>query len=257
MNAQQEFIGRGSAAKLEGIVSRYKPNTVFLVTGNNSYNISGAKAAVERHLNGVKIIHFCGFETNPKIEDVQRGIGLYRQEIPDLVFAVGGGSVLDMSKSINILSENEGDAADYIQKRAKIERKGKPMIAMPTTAGSGSEATQFAVVYIGKDKYSLDHELMLPDYSIVDPAFTMSLPKDIAASTGLDALCQSVESYWSVNSTGESKEYAGEAIGIIMQNLAEAVNSQSEISRGQMSLAAHLAGKAINISRTTACHAIS
>lgn len=98
---------------------------------------------------------------------------------------------------------------------------------------------------------------MLPDYSIVDPQFTYSLPPKITASTGMDALSQAIESYWNINSTKESKKYAEKAIKLVVNNLVKAVNDLNKESRRNMSIAAHYAGKAINISKTTACHAIS
>ena len=176
----------------------------------------------------------------------------------DFVIAVGGGSVIDIAKSINILSVQTESPEKYIKGELKINNKGKNLVAIPTTSGSGSEATHFAVVYIDKIKLSLEHkEYMLPDYSIVDPQLTMSLPKKITASTGMDALCQGIESFWCVNSTDESKTYAREAIKLAISNLKEAVNNPSKNSRKSMSKAAYLAGKAINISKTTAPHAVS
>ncbi len=98
---------------------------------------------------------------------------------------------------------------------------------------------------------------MLPNYAIVDPQFIISLPKDVAASTGMDALAQAIESYWSIHSTDESKKFSKMAIKLIIKNLSIAVNKSSEKSIAAMAKAAHLAGKAINITKTTACHAIS
>jgi len=111
---------------------------------------------------------------------------------------------------------------------------------------------------IGKTKYSLAHqEWMLPAYVFLDPMLTLNLPKYITASTGIDALCQAVESYWSAQSTEESKEYARKAITMVLENLEPAVNNPSLQNREAMLVAANLAGKAINISKTTACHSVS
>ena len=127
--------------------------------------------------------------------------------------AVGGGSVIDTAKMIKIFSANKGNPESYIRGEKEIEKSGPPMVAVPTTSGTGSESTHFAVVYIGKTKYSLAHkEHVLPEYAIVDPKFTYCLPKRITAETGIDALGQAIESYWAVGSTDESKGYAREAI---------------------------------------------
>jgi len=151
------------------------------------------------------------------------------------MIAIGGGSVIDMAKLI----------------RAEVL---KPLIAIPTTAGSGSEATHFAVVYVKKIKHSLT--FIPPEISIVDPQFTLNLPKPIAASSGIDALSQAIESYWSVNSTEKSKQYSKEAI-LILKDLDRLIDNPTKHSRLAMAKAANLAGKAINITKTTAPHAIS
>ncbi|MFX1470818.1 MAG: phosphonoacetaldehyde reductase, partial [Promethearchaeota archaeon] len=127
-----------------------------------------------------------------------------------------------------------------------------------TTAGSGSEATHFAVVYIDKNKYSLlSPSYMQPEYVIVDPQFTNDLPKDLTAISGLDALTQAIESYWNINSTIKSKNYSKKAIELIMDNILTVVQKPNKESRYNMAIAANFSGKAINITKTTACHAIS
>ncbi len=253
-----EFFGRRTLGKLGSILYYHKPKRIFLVTGKHSYESSGAKEFVEPFIKKYAFFRFFEFETNPKLEDIKEGIRLFRENKSDLVLAIGGGSVIDVAKSINVLAANPGNPLDYIKKRKLLQNKGKILVAIPTTSGSGSEATHFSVVYISKEKYSLAHEeFMLPDYSIIDPELTMHLPKHITATSGIDALCQAIESYWCINSTEESKRYAKEAIQLAINNLEAAVNNPSEKSRELMSKAAHLAGKAINITQTTAPHAIS
>ncbi len=254
----KEYLGNGSAVELRKIIGYHKPKRIFLVTGKLSYKNSRASDIVEPSFGRTDFVRFSDFETNPKLSDIERGIEFMRETDSDLVVAVGGGSVMDVAKSINVLSANKGNPLDYILKKIEIENKGKPLVAIPTTSGSGSQATHFAVVYNNKVKYSLAHpDFMLPDYAIVDPRLTFSLPKEVTASAGMDALCQAIESYWSVKSTQESKKYAKEAIKLAMANLNLVVNSPDEKSREAMAMAAHLAGKAINISQTTASHAVS
>jgi len=255
---QQEYVGFGATEHLGFILDKHDPEAIFLVTGRNSYVNSGAQKAIKSYLENYNTFHFYDFEVNPKIDDIQKGIQIFREQGCDLIIAIGGGSVLDIAKSINILATNNTwTPEEYIKGKKPIKNKGSILVAIPTTAGSGSEATKFAVVYIDKIKYSLDQKQMLPDYTIIDHKFTMDLPKSITASTGMDALCQAIESYWSVNSTKESKNYSEEAIELIINNLPQAVNTPSKESRENMLKAANFAGKAINISRTTACHAIS
>jgi len=254
---QQEFIGLNSIHNLKEILSKHNPRNIFLVTGKSSYEKCGAKSILSKILKKYNIVHFDDFETNPKLKDIEKGIKIFKENNCDFVIAVGGGSVIDVAKSINILVSNSNNPIKYIKNGKNIENKGKPLVAIPTTSGSGSEATHFAAIYIDKTKHSLAHEFMLPFYAIIDAQFTMNLPKEITASTGIDAFSQAIESYWCVNSTDESKKYARKAIKIIVKNLIDAVNNPSAKSRGAMLKAANLAGKAINISKTTACHAIS
>lgn len=254
---QKDIFSIGSTRKIRPLLKSMAIKKIFLVTGGTSYQTSGAKKALDQELNGYSTTVFSDFEINPKLKDIKKGISLFKKAKPDVVIAVGGGSVIDVAKSINILAANEDDPSEYITGKEKIKRPGKTLIAVPTTSGSGSEATHFAVVYIGKTKYSLAHQFILPSISLIDPQLTKSLPAYITACSGIDALAQAIEAYWSVNSTPVSKKYSTEAIKLVLANLPAAVNQPTLRSRIAMSQAAHLAGKAINIAKTTACHSIA
>ena len=254
---QEEYLGLGGIKHLEDILKNNHFENIFLVTGKDSYGSCGAEEAVYSLMSRYTFSRFCDFEVNPKIEDVERGISLFREKDYDMIVAIGGGSVLDIAKLIKILSPQSGKPKEYIKKEKEIEVQGMPLVAIPTTAGSGSEATHFAVVYIDKEKYSLAHDYILPEHAILDSKLTTNLPPKITASTGMDILSQAIESYWSVNSKDESKEYAQESISLVLNNLITAVNNPSPRSREFMLKASHLAGKAINITKTTAPHALS
>lgn len=254
---QKEYFGAGSIRNLGSIISENKAKDIFLVTGKKSYESCGAKEKIEPILKGCNITYFSDFEANPKIYDIIKGIEIFRKGSYDLVVGVGGGSVIDTAKLINILSAQRGEPVEYLKKGGKIENESIPLVAIPTTSGSGSEATHFAVVYIEGVKNSLAHEYIIPNYCIIDPDLTMNLPQNITASSGMDALSQAIESYWCINSNEESKRYARESITLAIDNLKEAVNSPSKESRSAMAKAAYLSGKAINITKTTACHAVS
>jgi len=253
---QIAYIGKNSINKLSEILNSHSPQKVFLVTGKKSYEKSGAKDLIELILKNTEYYRFYDFEENPKIEDVNRGIDIYKHGKYDLIIAIGGGSVLDMGKLIGILSQQHGDIIEII-KTNKIDTKGNTLIAIPTTAGTGSEATHFAVVYIEGKKYSLANDFILPDYAIVAPELTYSSSEYIAACAGADSLCQAIESMWAVGGTDISKQYAEKAIKLIWENLYDAVISGSKKAKDNVSEGAYWAGKAINISKTTAPHAIS
>jgi len=245
---QREYFGFNSIINLWDILKKEKSKNIFLVTGKRSYVLSGAKKGVERIFQeiGIDYTRFSDFTPNPKIEQIQTGLNLFNQQNYDTIVAVGGGSPIDVAKAIKLFSLEKSP-----------ERK-LPLVAIPTTAGSGSEATHFIVYYIGKEKQSKGNpNLTLPNYTICDPQFTMSLPKNIAASTGIDALGQAVESYWSINSTPKSQEFSRQAINLLMNNLEQAVNNLDKDPKKNVMRAANLAGKAINITKTTACHSIS
>ena len=254
---QETHLADGAIHLLNDILQRTAPKGIFLVHDKSAYALSGAEAILTEIFQPYSINCFYEFEYNPKIEDVERGLELFQQRNYDLVIAVGGGSVLDMANLIRIMAVQDASPSDIVTQHKSIEYKGVPMVAIPTTAGSGSEATHFAVVYLDKIKYSVAHEYMLPDIAIIDPELTYSMPPKLTAVTGIDALSQAIESYWSVNSTDESKAYAREAIELVMQNLERSVHKPSPETRYAMSQAANLAGQAINISKTTAPHALS
>ncbi len=258
---QEEFFGFGTVDKLLDIINKFDVKKIFLVTGGKSFFYSGAQNKIEKILRGISYTRFA-VSGNPHLELIENGIKAFQKFNPDIVIAIGGGSAIDAAKIINVLSYQNDRAEKYIKGRELDCNEGnkcaKPLIAIPTTAGTGSESTHFATIYIDKKKYSLaDKHLMLPTISIVDPSLTESLPRYVTATTGLDAICQGIESLWSINSTRESREYAIKAVKIGLKNIEKAVNNPDRASRLNMAKAAHLSGKAINISKTTACHSVS
>ena len=257
---QKEYVGTGSIDNLGDILNELQAAKVFLICGKKSFSDCGAEAHINK-IKNVQFIRFSDFETNPKIEDVNKGLQLFKQNRADAIIAIGGGSAIDMAKLIRYFSmgnQNEVSIEDITNYTAIDNKKAQPpFIVIPTTAGSGSEATSFAVLYADKVKYSVADNSILPDIVIIDPLLSMSLSSYNTAVTGMDALCHAVESYWSINSTDESKEYARKSITVILNTLPDTVHAPSVETRLRMAEAANLAGKAINISKTTAAHAVS
>jgi len=253
---QREFFGAGAVDYLAEVLDDFHARSVFVVAGRRSYQASGAQASVAAILGARPTYLFTDFEVNPKLGDVQNGVATFRAAPPDAILAVGGGSALDMAKLINCYQANSV-RADAVLPETAIRRRGVPLVAIPTTAGSGSEATPFAVVYVGSTKHSVDHSSLLPDVALVDPTLTHSLSPYMTAVTGLDAFSQAVESYWSVHSTAASRSLAAQAVAIAWRALPEAVHAPTDDARRRMSRASNLAGKAIAITRTTGPHALS
>lgn len=253
---QETYFGHNAIQNLQDVLNKLSPRSILLVTGKNSFQSSGAQLFFERMFNKYQFHFFNDFEQNPRLEDVEKGIMLFDKYRCDLIIAVGGGSVIDMAKLINCFQANR-NYLDIALNNEEVKHNGVKLIAVPTTSGSGSESTHFAVLYINTTKYSIEGQSILPNISIIDPQLSSSLTPYITAVTGLDAFSQSVESYWSINSTSESISFAEQALKIIWENLYKAVHMPDNESRTMMSLGSNLAGKAINITKTTAPHALS
>ncbi len=254
---QRSFVGFNSVDNLLSVLSRVKARSIFLVTGKLSFQSSGADRILNRYLHGATVCRYYDFDTNPKMEDIDKGVKAFVDAEPDVVIAVGGGSVLDTAKMINFFACNGIAPECWFGGGHRAGRPTKPLIAIPTTSGSGSEATPFAVVYVGKTKYSVEHDTILPDFVIIDPVFTHTLPEYTTAASGMDALSQAVESYWNIHSSETSRELALEAIRLIYPNILRATKTPTPEIRLAMAEGAFLAGKAIRLTKTTAAHALS
>lgn len=257
MKIQEEYFGAGSISNLGKILEKAEAKKIFLVSGKKSFELSGAGKIFRSRFSDFKFENFSEFGIIPEVKSVFNGIERFRNSGCDCIIAVGGGNVIDTAKAVNILSVQKSNPEEYITGKSELTESGKYFIAVPTTSGSGSEATHFAVVYNGKNKFSISNESILPDCSIIDPELTLNLPSEITAISGMDALSQSIESYWSVNSTEESRSYSEEAIKLVFENLTSAVCRPDIRNRTEMSKASNLSGKSINITKTTAPHAIS
>jgi len=252
------LTGIGTLSQLSDIRAEFKANKIMLVTGKASYSASGAKSVVDAALQDDTVVHFSDFNVNPKIEDAERGVAQAIEAGVDLIVGVGGGSVMDMAKLIKAFYTHPEKSKELAKGEVAMTDPGIPMVLIPTTAGSGSEATHFAVVYIGLDKYSLASQLLLPDSVILDGSLIKSASPYQKACNGLDALAQAIESAWAAGSTEQSREYSFRAVTLCVKYLKEvlAIGVNNDALQGMME-ASNLAGKAINISKTTAAHAWS
>ena len=253
---QQAYLGKNSIKEIVPLLKRHDAKHVFLVRGKGSYVACGADEVIKNALTiaNCDYTEFYEFSENPKCEDMEKGIELIKSSKADFIIAVGGGSVMDMAKLIRFFCCYTGDITS---KSFKKEGLLFPLMALPTTAGTGAEATHFAVVYKDKVKYSAEHDDMLPDFAIVYPPFAYGNSKYLTACTGFDALAQAIEAFWNKNSTTESDHYAEKAISMIWDNLPIVVNNPNNQLRDKISEGAYWAGRAINITKTTAPHAFS
>ena len=202
---------------------------------------------------GKQVTVFSQFQPNPLYENVKDGIKTFRENRCDSIVAIGGGSAIDTAKCIKLFEPMENEL-DFIEQ--KYVKTDVPLIAIPTTCGTGSEATRFAVIYYQGVKQSINSTMIIPDKVILYSELIKTLPDYQKKATMLDALSQAIESYWSVNSTDESKEYSERAIPLILDNYQAYLKNDAEAIKN-MQKAAYYAGQAINISQTTAAHAMS
>ena len=269
ISSDKVFTGEGALSQLDSILPAYK--NILLFNDKDGFHPCGAadyfnqkllqgvqgdgfleKSPPGRRRQSSQYVSYAG-KALP-IEDIEKK---YREvkDNPgvDLIIAVGGGTIIDLAKIISIAYSNGCEKVEEILSDRTL-RNRLDLIFIPTTAGTGSEATSFAVVYKDKVKISIDHQSLLPAYVVLDPLLLRSLPIPVLNSTVLDALAQAIESIWARGGTEESREYAKEAIGLILDHL-DKENTIERLSGFQV--ASHLAGKAINISKTTLSHSIS
>ena len=226
---------------------------LFLVC-DNSIDFLKIKNYIEALQNRIRITRFDKFQPNPLYESVVDGVRLFKDSHSDSIVAIGGGSAMDVAKCIKLYSNLPGDGKDGEWLKANQIPNSIPFLAMPTTAGTGSESTKYAVVYYDGAKQSVTSENCMPDTILMDSSVLETLPMYQKKSTMCDALCHAIESFWSINSTDESKEYSKRAIELIIANM-DGYIANNKHANANMLTAANIAGKAINITQTTAGHA--
>ena len=254
---QTILIAEGATARLAEALDALDAGRLLLVTGRASFEASGAAAAIAPALAGRAVTRFSDFAVNPRSEDVAQGVVLLQRAEAEAVLAVGGGSVMDMAKLVAYFSATALTPAAYAAGERPRAVSPAPVIALPTTSGSGAEATPFAVMYHEGIKYSVVHPEVLPRVAVVDHALKRSMPRALAAASGMDALAQAVESFWNVRADEASTPLAREAMGLVAAHLRGAVLDSDPGAVAAVSRGAFLAGQAIALTTTTACHAVS
>lgn len=243
---------------LPQILKEINCQNLFLVI-DSSYPFLNIKDDIEAL--EVRKVSFSDFTPNPVFEDVCKGIELIKKESCNAILAVGGGSSIDVAKCIKlaVLAEEGNDAIipPLVSRRLPIDGSKIPFIAIPTTAGTGSESTHNAVMYYEGAKQTVTNDGVLPDYAVLEPSVLKTLPLYQKKCTMMDALCQGIESWWSVNSTDESKGYSKIAVELVMKYWKAYIFDNDTEAATQIMLAANYAGRAINIAQTTAAHAMS
>ena len=231
----------------------------FIVTDQMMIQLGNCQKLEEvLKAHGVDYYIFSEITGEPTDLMVKKGLAAYKEQSCDFLIALGGESAIDAMKAVASLAESGGEISDYMGK--EIQVKTPPMAAIPTTAGTGSEATQFTIITdTEKDiKMLLKGRVLMPDMAVIDARFTMTAPPKITAATGLDALCHGIEAYTSRKAQPMSDTFALSAVKRIFRYLPKAYrDGKDQEAREQMALAALEAGIAFNNSSVTVIHGMS
>jgi len=254
--ARRIVFGAGVAEQIPGLVAGYG-RRAFVVVGSKTDRVQSLLDAIASRDAGLTIFNVAG---EPTTDMAQAAVTAAREAKADLVLAIGGGSVLDIGKVAAAMLQNEGDLFDYIE----VVGKGRPLrepaaalLAVPTTAGTGAEVTYNAVLGVPQQqvKVSIRSPLMLPRQAIVDPLLTHSMPPELTASTGLDALTQLIEAFVSNKANPLTDGVCREGIQRAARSLRQAYNDGSDAqAREDLSLASLFSGIALANAKLGAVH---
>lgn len=230
----------------------------LIVTSVGTWKRSGSILDTLLQRVGIAYTVYDGINSEPTDTMITKGVAIYRNNHCDFLIAIGGGSTLDAMKAIAAMLTNAGNIADYMGKT--ITTPVPPMVAIPTTAGTGSEATSITIITDTKKdiKMLLKGDVLMPTIAIIDPSFTVSSPKSVTAATGLDALTHAIEAYTSKIAQPRTDALAISAVKRIFKYLPLAYRDGGNIeARSEMATAAFEAGMCINNASVTLVHGMS
>jgi len=253
--ASQRVVG--SVSKLSELLAMLGVKRVLLVLDRDAEAATGSADRLGRALEGLDVATFSDFHPNPTSDQGSAAAMAAHVHGADAIVSFGGGSCNDVAK-VAALGARTPELVDRLARgQCPDHADPLPLVSIPTTSGTGSEATHFAAIYVDGRKVSVAHPGVRPRAVVLDPSLHRAMPARLAATCGLDALGQALESLWAVGSTERSRAAAQRAGAMIAEHLVPSVHNGSPSSRAAMMQAANLAGQAINISKTTASHALS
>jgi len=258
--ARKIVFGSGAFEQLLEHVHELKGSKPFVVLDRN-LSLAGFKERVSDlfESGGMDYILFDRVEGEPPLELADEGAEIALKEKCNLVVGIGGGSTMDVAKAVAVIAANKGRAKDYLGLN-KVPGPGLPKIMVPTTAGTGSEVT-FTSVFIRKKlkkKEGMNSPWLYPELALLDPVLTLSVPSNVTAATGIDALCHAIESYTSINSSPLSELVSLEAIRLISSDLRTCVHDGSNLrARENVLLGSLYAGLGLANAGVTAVHSLS
>ncbi len=244
--------------KVAEVLSQYSlaGNTLFITS--KSFSQRGVVASCRASLTQCDLFLFDQVAPNPQISQIEGLVNKYAQCRISNIIALGGGSVLDTAKVLSRWLADPQKPFEQMLSTESHDIKTIPVIAMPTTAGTGAEVTPFATVWDNEEQKKFSVLGVKPANVILDAELTLTLPRQETLYSALDALSHSLESIWNTNCTEESKKRAGSAIDLICEGLPKVLQYPDDIaSRSQLLVAASMAGLAISTTKTAIAHAIS
>ena len=242
---------------IEKFISDKSLKKIFVLSGKKSFVTSGAENFFKKILKNKEVKFFYKISEVPTLDELISIIKEIRNYKPNLLLAVGGGTVIDYAKIANVVDLRPNLEELIINYSYPFKKKYTNLAVIPTTAGSGAEITSNAVIYVDKIKHSFESELLIPDHYFLIPEFLISAPNKIKASAGFDAIAQALESLVSKKSNNQSVDYASKSLKISIDSYISFLKDPNMKNATEMSIASNLAGKAISISKTTAPHATS
>lgn len=257
----EQISGEGSLKKLPKFAKSKGFTSALLVTDEGLSKLGMADPIVQGFKEeGLNIVVFDKVVPNPTITNIEDGLKMYKENKCDVIIALGGGSPMDCAKGIGARVARPNKPISKMKGVLKVFRKLPPLVAIPTTSGTGSEATLAAVISNPEthEKYPINDPVLIPHYAVMDPLLTVGLPKHITSTTGMDALTHAVEAYIGSENTKKTKEYAIEATQLIFKYLKRAYDNGQDIeARSQMQKASLLAGMAFTRAYVGYVHAIA
>lgn len=256
---EPEILNR--VAEVEPLLKKLDVKSVLLVTDKQLRGF-GATANLEKILEkgGIKCHVYEDTCPNPTVNNVEAARDLYVKENCEALIAFGGGSSMDCAKAVGARIAYPHKSVNQMKGLLKVLKKIPTLIAVPTTAGTGSEVTITSVITNSeiKHKYTMNSFPLIPDYAVLDPEVTLTLPPSLTATTGMDALTHAVEAYIGGSTTKETRAYALEAVKLIFENLEIAyADGKNEVARRNMLRAAYIAGIAFSKSYVGYIHAVA
>ena len=259
-NPTRLIFGAGQLSILRTTIEELAGNKarVFLVTGRRNLRAQGVIQRVVDSIGAARLTLFDEITPFPSPQLVATALEACRGSSPDVVVAIGGGSVIDVGKIVGVLMTHQGTWQEYLSGERAISHAGIPFIAIPTTSGSSSEVTSSAAVWDWEARRvtNLNHPMMFPKVATVDPELAMSMPSSLAAVTGMDAFTSAFESYWSTESEPFADALDLEVIRLFSANLESSCIQGDSESRSWCALAATMSGVAYSNSHPNACHGI-